>query len=59
MTKNLFYLIPIFILLFSCRNSDNESDIKNEQEFLVKKISPLFSPEGHMILIPNSEKKEL
>ncbi|MDX8567481.1 hypothetical protein OZ668_05770 [Elizabethkingia sp. HX XZB] len=57
MTKNLFYLLPIFILLFSYRNSDNESDIKTEQEFLVKKISPLFSPEGHMLL-PSSETKK-
>jgi len=58
MTKNLFYLLPIFIILFSCRNSDNESDIKAEQEFLVKKINPLFSPEGHMMLPPNSETKK-
>ena len=49
MTKNLFYLLPIFILLFSCRNSDNESDIKAEQEFLVKRLNPIFSPEGYNI----------
>ncbi len=52
MNKNLFYLLPIFILFFSCRNSDNESDIKTEQEFLVKRLNPIFSPEGYNISAP-------
>ncbi|WP_288788805.1 hypothetical protein [Elizabethkingia miricola] len=55
MNKNLFYLLPIFILLFSCRNSDNESDIKTEQEFLVKKISLTFIAVGHKNETPSSE----
>jgi len=58
MNKNLFYLLPIFIILFSCRNSDNESDIKAEQEFLVKKISPIFSPEGYRNVIFTSENNK-
>lgn len=58
MTKNLFYLLPIFILLFSCRNSDNESDIKIEQEFLVKKINPVFAPDGYRNVIPTSENNK-
>ena len=58
MNKNLFYLFPIFILLFSCRNSDNESDIKNEQEFLVKKISLTFITVGHNNEIPSSENNK-
>ena len=57
MNKNLFYLLPIFILFFSCRNSDNESEIKTEQELIVKKISPLFSPQGHLLL-PSAETKK-
>ncbi|MDV2446059.1 hypothetical protein CMU93_00910 [Elizabethkingia anophelis] len=58
MNKNLFYLLPIFILLFSCRNSDNESDIKNEQEILVKKISLTFITVGNNNEIPSSENNK-
>jgi len=58
MNKNLFYLLPIFIILFSCRNNDNESDIKTEQEFLVKKISPIYTPEGYRNVISTPENNK-
>ncbi|MCL1032055.1 hypothetical protein [Elizabethkingia anophelis] len=39
MNKNLFYLLPIFILFFSCRNSDSEP-----RETLIREANLTFNP---------------
>ena len=56
MNKNLLYFFSIFILLFSCRSNDSESDIKTEPEVLIKKLDAMFYTGTYQAPGPSSKK---